>query len=371
MKRTTKRARWGTAVLVVAGTIAGAACGGDDDDTDDAGSAADVTVLESVADAPETTAAETAATTATTEESTSSTAPGGSDAPAAGGTVEIVDAQSRTVEVPVEPEVVVVMDWSVIRTLNDFGIEIDAAPTFQGGLPDDLAGIPDSVTTVGTLFEPDYEAISALQPDLIIVGSRSGTPEVIAEMERITPAVIDMSVRYEDAADQVPQFRERVEQLATIFAVEDEAAERLDAIEADMEALRTEAEASGLSAMFVQVSGGTVSAYGPGSRFGIVYDAFGFAPTDAPIDTEGSHGQEISQEFFLQYNPGAIFVLDRSKAIGEDAAPALEVLDNGLVNETDAAANDRIVEVDGFSWYLATFAPSSFERMIADVRGGL
>jgi iron complex transport system substrate-binding protein len=360
MRRTTTRARWSTAVFLVAGTIAGVACGGDDDDTAEGGSVAAVTDLDTVAaGSPDTTEPVSTAPAATTGEAT------------AGETVEIVDAQSRTVEVPVDPEVVVVMDWSVIRTLTDFDVEVDAAPLFQGGLPDDLAGIPDAAAPVGTLFEPDYEAISALQPDLIIVGSRSGTPEVVAEMERITPAVIDMSVRYENAEDQLPQFRARVEQLATIFAFEDDAATRLDAIEADMEQLRTDAQASGLTAMFVQVSGGTVSAYGPGSRFGIVYDAFGYTPTDAPIDSEGSHGQEISQEFFLQYDPGAVFVLDRSKAIGEDAAPALEVLDNGLVNETDAATNDRIVEVDGFSWYLATFAPSSFEQMIADARAGL
>src|SRR5690606_6723432 len=126
-------------------------------------------------------------------------------------------------------------------------------------------------------FEPDYEAINALNPDLIIVGSRSGTPEVVAEMERIQPAVIDMSVRYENAEDQVPQLFERVEQLASIFGKEAEAETRLTKIRNDIDEINKEAGASKLSALFVQVSGGTVNAYGPGSRFGIVYDDFGFA----------------------------------------------------------------------------------------------
>ena len=110
---------------------------------------------------------------------------------------------------------------------------------------------------------------------------------------------------------------------------------------------------------------------GPGSRFSQVYSDFGFAATQAPIEDGGSHGEEISQEFFVQYNPGTIFVLDRAKAIGEDQAPAMDVLNNGLVGTTDAAKNGTIVEIDGFSWYLAPNAPSSWQDMIDDARSAL
>ena len=54
-----------------------------------------------------------------------------------------------------------------------------------------------------------------------------------------------------------------------------------------------------------------------------------------------------------------------------DEAPALEVLDNDLVNSTDAATNDRIHVVDGFSWYIATAAPSSIQQMIDDMKATL
>lgn len=356
-------------LLAASAAMTLAACGSDDDATDAA--AAPVTTEAAETDSPEESSDPDAAPEATTAETTAANGGDRAEAVPAGGTVTIVDAQERSVDVPLDPETVVVMDWSAIRTLNDFGVEIDGAPEAVGTLPDDLTGIAESADVVGTLFEPDYEAISALEPDLIIVGSRSGTPEVVAEMERISPAVIDMTVHYENAEEQVPQFVERVEQLASIFGVEEEATERLDAIEDDIADTAADAEASGLETMFVQVSGGTVSAYGPGSRFGIVYDDFGFTPTAAPVDEEGSHGQEISQEFFVEYNPGAVFVLDRSKTIGEDASPALEVLSNGLVDTTDAAANDNIVEVDGFSWYIATYAPTSFEQMISDAQSVL
>ena len=289
-----------------------------------------------------------------------------SDVPAS---VTITDAQDREVEVPTNPETVVVMDWSVIRTLSDLGVEVDAVPQSSGALPEDIAEYQDA-TTVGTVFEPDYEAIAALEPDLVIVGSRSGTPEVVAEFEKFAPAVLDMSVRAKDPADVFDLTTERVVQLGSIFGVEQEATDLMADLETQIAEVKEQTGDLG-TAMVVQVSDGTVSAYGPGSRFSQVYTDFGFTPTQAPIEDGGSHGEEISQEFFVQYNPGVIFVLDRAKAIGEEQTPALDVLSNGLVDTTDAAADGKIIEIDGFAWYLATAAPSSWQQMVDDVRKAL
>jgi len=278
-------------------------------------------------------------------------------------TVTITDSQAREVEVPLEPQSV------AIRTLSDLGVEVDAVPVPNGDLPEDLSGYAsDEVEKVGDVFEPDYEAIAAMEPDLVVVGSRSGTPEVVEEFEKFTPAVLDMSVRTEDPAEMLDETGQRVRQLGEVFDNTEEAEQQMSDLEEQVEQTRAEVEGEGRSAMFVQVSEGTVGAYGPTSRFGLLYEGFGFAPTDAPIDDEGSHGEEISQEFFVEYNPGALFVLDRSKAIGQDDTPALDVLDNDLVGSTDAATDDRIVEVDGFSWYLAPNAPSSLQQMVDDVR---
>ncbi|MBW8172960.1 ABC transporter substrate-binding protein [Ornithinimicrobium sp. Arc0846-15] len=286
----------------------------------------------------------------------------------AAATVTITDSQGRDVEIPTNPEVVVATDWTAIRTLNDLGIEVDATPAANAGLPEDLAMYEgDDIPVVGDVFEPDYEAIAAMEPDLVVVGSRSGTPEVVAEFERFAPAVIDMSVRTEDPAEFVPDTRERVEQFGEIFGLKAEADELMTGVEDQIEALNAEITESGDNAMFVQVSDGSVGAYGPGSRFGLVYSVFGYEPTDAPVDDEGSHGQEISQEFFVEYNPDALLVLDRAKTIGEDQTPALDILTDGLADSTNAAQDDRMVEVDGFSWYLAANAPSSLQAMIDDV----
>ncbi len=286
---------------------------------------------------------------------------------AAGETVTVTDASGAEVEVPLDPEVVVTTDWSVARTLNDLGVELDGVPAASAGLPDDMSALAD-VTAVGSVKEPDFEGISALEPDLVIVASRSGTPEIVAEMKKITPNVIDMSARWEDPADQLDTIEERVVDLGKIFGKEAEAQQQIDEARAGVQEIHDQVSTSGDTAMFVQVSGGTVSAYGPGSRFGIVYEDFGFADTGAPVDSEDAHGQEISQEFFTQYDPEVLLVLDRSQAIGEEAESALDVLDNGLVDQTKAANDGRIAQVDGFSWYIANAAPASLRQMVEDVK---
>lgn len=286
------------------------------------------------------------------------------------GPVSITDAQGRTVEVPANPKTVVAIDWSVIRTLTDLGVEVDAVPKANSALPADLAKY-EKATQVGTLFEPDYEAIAAMNPDLVIVGSRSGTPEIVKEFEKIAPAVIDMSVRPKSPADTFTLTTERVTQLGSIFGKQQQASDLMAKIATDIAKVKKSATDSGKTAMVVQVSDGTVSAYGPGSRFGTVYEDFGYKPTGAPLDDKGGHGEEISQEFFVQYNPGVLFVLDRAKVVGQKQAPALDVLNNGLVGTTDAAKDKKIVEIDGFSWYIATAAPSSWQQMIKDVQGSL
>ncbi|WP_340540108.1 siderophore ABC transporter substrate-binding protein [Nocardioides sp. GXZ039] len=286
-----------------------------------------------------------------------------------GDTVTITDNQDRKVEVPVKPETVVVMDWSAIRTLNDFGVPVDAVPQAAGSLPEDLSAYAgDDVPKVGDVFEPDYEAIEAMDPDLVIVAGRSGSPEVVAEFERFAPAVIDMSVTPDDPADTFSTAEERVLQLADIFDVREEAESTMDGLATQMQDLQDEITGADETAMFVQVSDGTIGAYGPGSRFGTIFTDFGYQSTSAPLDEEGSHGEEISQEFFVEYNPDVLFVLDRAKAIGEDQTPALDVLDNELIDSVTAAKDDRISEVDGFAWYLAGNAPSSIQQMIDDVK---
>ena len=277
----------------------------------------------------------------------------------ANGPVIVKDAQGRSVKVAANPGKVVVLDWSVARSLTQLGVPIAALPKANGELPTDLTPLK-SVKTVGTLFEPDYEGIAELEPDLIIIGGRSGNAKVLKEVSKITPHVIDMSVRTDDPKQRMEVIADRYETLASIWGKSAQAKTNLAAMDKSISDVKTKAAKAGGTTMFVQVSGGKVGAYGPGSHFSAVWSEFGFKPVNAPLKKDGGHGEEINQEFFLKYNPSRIVVLDRSRAIGQSGKPALDVLNSGLVNKTDAATNKKISTVDGFSWYLASDTPLSY-----------
>src|SRR5687768_12223774 len=78
--------------------------------------------------------------------------------------VTVTHAQGETT-VPVDPQTVVVFDVGVLSTLDDLGVEVAGVP--DAVFPESLAHYgEDEYAKVGSLFEPDYEAVNALEPDL-------------------------------------------------------------------------------------------------------------------------------------------------------------------------------------------------------------
>ncbi|GJM75014.1 hypothetical protein HMSSN036_72300 [Paenibacillus macerans] len=60
-----------------------------------------------------------------------------------------------------------------------------------------------------------------------------------------------------------------------------------------------------------------MSAYGPGSRFGLIHDVFGVPAVDDTIEAS-THGQSISFEYVAEKNPDYLFVVDRDAVVTEE-----------------------------------------------------
>ena len=79
--------------------------------------------------------------------------------------------------------------------------------------------------------------------------------------------------------------------------------------------------------------------------------------------------QNISEQIYIRLIHHLIkciiFVVDRSQAIGGE--PSIGILDNVLVNSTDAAMNDRIVILDSIAWYIVSGGYQSTLTMINNV----
>jgi iron complex transport system substrate-binding protein len=274
--------------------------------------------------------------------------------------ITIPHAQGET-KLPDTPKTILVFDLASLDTLDALGVEVQGVP--KGVKPPSLAKFAsDKYLAIGTLFEPDYEAVSAAKPDLIIVGGRSAAK--YADLAKIAPT-IDMTVDREHYLDSV---RKNATTLGAVFGKEKEVADKLDALDKSVAALREEAPAAGRG-LIVLTTGGRMSAYGPGSRFGLIHDGFGIQPAVEKLD-QGNHGQAISHEFILETNPDWLFVIDRDAAIGKgDAAEAF--LDNEIVGQTEAWKKKQVVYLDPASWYLIGGGLTALQSSVDQIRAAI
>ncbi|MFJ6001329.1 siderophore ABC transporter substrate-binding protein [Arthrobacter sp. NPDC092385] len=279
------------------------------------------------------------------------------DEPAAASSVSVEHAQGTT-EVPVDPETVFTFDLGALDTLDALGVDVDGVP--QGTLPEQLSAYEGGdITNIGSMKEPDFEAIAAAAPDLIIISGR--VADSYDELSDIAPT-IDLSV---DAADPIASFTEHTESLGRIFGREDEVVDRLAALDGKI-AQTKEAAASAGNGLILMTSAGELTAYGAGSRFGLIHDVLGVEPA-AEVKTEGTHGEAVSFEYIAEINPAHLFVIDRDAAVGEAGAAGSAVLDNELVNGTDAARNGAITYLDSASWYLIGYGLNNLDAMVSAV----
>ncbi|MUK01713.1 ABC transporter substrate-binding protein [Vibrio cholerae] len=279
------------------------------------------------------------------------------DGPAAASTVSVDHAQGTT-EVPVNPETVFTFDLGALDSLDALGVDVAGVP--QGTLPEQLSAYEGGdITNIGSMKEPDFEAIAAAGPDLIIISGR--VADSYDELSEIAPT-IDLSV---DPADPIASFTDSTESLGRIFDAEDEVEDRLAALDAKIAATK-EAAASAGNGLILMTSAGEVTAYGAGSRFGLIHDVLGVQPA-AEVTSDGTHGEAVSFEYIADVNPAHLFVIDRDAAVGEAGAAGSAVLDNELVNGTDAAKNDAITYLDSASWYLIGYGLTNLDAMVSAV----
>lgn len=274
-----------------------------------------------------------------------------------GAETEIVHQQgTRSFQSP--PQRVVTFDLASLDTLDALDVPVVGVP--KAFLPPYLDRYrKDDIENVGSLFEPDFEKVARMGPDLVIVASRSSPAYDL--LDQIAPT-IDMTVWGEGF---LAQFKDRVSSLARLFDRVEPAEVRLAAIDQRIADIRQRAADAG-SALVILTNGGKLSAYGPGSRFGIIHDEFGFEPAMDDIRT-AVHGDPVSFEFILQQDPEWLFVVDRDSVVGAGASSARATLDNELIHQTRAFRNDRIVYLDTLQWYLIANGLRSVETMLDDV----
>lgn len=259
-----------------------------------------------------------------------------SDAAAEPTTVTVEDNHgTQTVTVP--PTAVVATDNRTITTLDDWGIEIVAAPLdiFPADLSYKAEG--SEVINLGNHGEPDLEAVVAADPDLIVNGQRfSGYYE---DFQTLVPDATIVELDPRDGEPFDDELIRQVSVLGEIFGKQDEAAALVDEFEASIERV-TAAYDDSETVMAVITSGGEINYSAPttGRTLGPVFDILGLTPSIA-ADGSGDHqGDDISVEAIADSNPDWILVMDRDAGVSENTEEAYTPA-NDLISDSEALQN--------------------------------
>lgn len=204
-------------------------------------------------------------------------------------TVTCLDGNSETVEVtvPYDPQRIVVIDFASLDILDNLGLGDRVVGAVNITL-DYLSDYNDNenVENVGTLKEPDMEAIMASEPDIIFMAGRaSDYYDALVEIAPVVRLTTDSEIGL------VESVRNNGKIIASIFGLEDEVDEKLAVYDERIAALAEFAE--GKTAIVGMFSGGTLNLLGNDGRCSIIGTEIGFENLGVSEDVAtATHGNE-------------------------------------------------------------------------------
>lgn len=264
--------------------------------------------------------------------------------------VRTVTLAGGPVEVPADPQRVVVLQSFVLPHVLSMGVEPVAVGLSDVSVnPNDIlppwldARLPDDVTTFSEQ-EPDLELIARLDPDLIVAFRATDNIEQAREIAPV--AVIDRIAM---------EWRELTQGVAAVFGEEDRYEAYMADYEARLEAFREDT--------LPELGDRTVSTFrvrGPDqlrievldSFPGQILEAAGVARPEAQ-DREGDTGYgylEISTERFAEADADLMFPITYHRS--PDTKEDLRALSQTAIWQAlDGVQSGQVYEVDGATWF--------------------
>ncbi|WP_226529700.1 siderophore ABC transporter substrate-binding protein [Metabacillus niabensis] len=243
------------------------------------------------------------------------------------------------------PEKIAVFDYGFLDTLDALGVEGIVGVAKDSSLPAHLEKYAsDEYQSVGGLKEPLLEDIAEMAPDVIFISGRQSA--FYEELKEIAPVVFVGTSQ----DDYWNTFLSSVDLAAKMFGKEAEAEEYTAKFDSALEEINTLAGNYDTS-LVTMYNEGKLSGFAKDSRFGYIYDIYGFKPVTDNIESS-SHGSNFGFEAILDLNPQVLFVIDRTAAVGDESNIDTD-MENDIIKKTDAYQNEKIVYLDGPLWYLS------------------
>lgn len=244
------------------------------------------------------------------------------------------------------PEKIVVFDYGFLDTLDALGVEGIIGVAKDSTLPAHLEKYSgDEYVSIGNLKEPLLEDIAEIGPDVIFISGRQSA--FLDQLKEITPNVVFVGTSQDDYWNT---FLASVDIAAKMFNKEAEAEDYLAKFDTALDEVKTLAGNFDTS-LVTMYNEGKLSGFATNSRFGYMYDVYGFTPVTEDIEAS-SHGSNFGFEAILDLDPQVLFVIDRTAATGGESNIKAD-MENDIIKKTQAYENNRIVYLDGPLWYLS------------------
>jgi iron complex transport system substrate-binding protein len=239
-----------------------------------------------------------------------------------------VEAANGTVTIDTEPERIVSLSPTATEMLYAIGagdqvVAVDDFSNYPEGTPmTDLSG-----------FEPNVEAVTTYDPDLVVVSFDAN--DVVAGLERV-----DIPVLEYPAATSLDESYDQITQLGAATGHTGEAADVVEDMRADIDDLADQAGEHDEPLTYYHELDDQLHTATSQTFIGQVYALAGLENVADPAD-DGTGYPQVSAEVLLENDPDMIFLAD--EAAGVDAAAVAARPGWG---EVTAVRNGDIVELD-------------------------
>ncbi|MGK5111863.1 ABC transporter substrate-binding protein [Geodermatophilus sp. CPCC 205506] len=271
---------------------------------------------------------------------------GGTAEPQATAETRTVEHALGTTEIEGTPERVVVLDTGELDAVLALGVTpvgsvrtdvSDALPAYI----EDAGTDPTRIANVGTIAEPDLEAIAALEPDLILSNAVRHT-DVYEQLSALAPTVFAEAVgeTWQENLRLAGEALGRTEEAEELLAAHEERAAEVGALFGDPAATEV--------SIVRFLDGSAVRLYGEGSFIGAMLADVGFARP--AVQRTAETFVEVGPEEIGQADGDLVF----SAAYGQDGqTAAAQITGGGLWQGLSAVEQGRAFEVDDDRWFLA------------------
>lgn len=258
-----------------------------------------------------------------------------------------IDHARGSTEVQARPERIVTLEPLELDTAVALGVT-----PVGTAVASNIAGVPDylgapAVKPVGTVPEPDLEAIAALEPDLIL-GTESRHSKLYDELESVAPTVF--------IASQADPWKDNAELIGDALGRKAETEKLLEGVEQRCAEINEAHDVAGKTVQMIRPRDETtLSLYGPTSFAGSLLECAGYSIPEQ--NWEDGLQADISPENAVDAEADDVFITTTD--IGDEST-----IPKVIANNTRAFPSVTLVDT---SYWVAGVGPKGALEVLDDI----